>query len=115
MRTGEGVYCSLGCTLKNGKPARHQAYGSRCRHKHLVPSTSVDQQSNESVENDNQNQEIQVESSVNSSSDQQFGDEHSRSNSEVGDIQTSVAPIVESPLHPQDQSLVTLFPWLKVE
>ena len=117
MRFGEDVYCSLGYTLKNGKPARHQAYGTRCRHRHMVPSTSVEQQPKESVENDHQYQEIQVESSVESSPDQQFGEEDSRSsNSGFGDVRTtSVASIVASLLCPQDQSLVILLPWLKVE
>jgi hypothetical protein len=116
MRSGEDVYCSLGCTLKNGKPARHQAYGARCRHKHMVPSTSGEQQPKELVENDNQHQEIQVESSLEFSPDQQFGEEDSRSsNSEVGDARTtSVASIVASLLRPQDQSLVILLPWFKV-
>jgi hypothetical protein len=117
MRSGEDVYCSLGCTLKNGKPARHQAYGTRCRHKNMVPSTSVEQQPKELVENDNQHQEIQVDSSVEFSPDQQFGEEDSRSsNSEVGNVQTtSVASIVAALQRPQDQSLIILLPWLKVE
>jgi hypothetical protein len=112
MRSDKGVYCSLGCTLKNGKPARHQAYGTRCRHRHMIPSTSVEQQPKEPVENDHQYQKkFTLNLQLNPPQINKFGEEDSRSsNCEVDDIRTSVASIGASPQRPQDQSLVIFLP-----
>jgi hypothetical protein len=113
MRSAEDSYCSLGCTIKNGRPARHQAYGARCRRKNMVPTTSVEQGPGILDQTSQRYQkEIKVRSSVARSPGSQFVDDSMLpSNSEFGDSELpSIELLVNDLRCTQAQPLVILPP-----
>jgi hypothetical protein len=113
MRSAEDSYCSLGCTIKNGRPARHQAYGARCRRKNMAPTTSVEQGPGILDQTSQRYQkEIQVRSSVARSPGSQFVDDSMLpSNSEFGDSELpSIELLVNDLRRTQGQPLVILPP-----
>jgi hypothetical protein len=116
MRSAEDSYCSLGCTIKNGRPARHQAYGARCRRKNMAPTTSVEQGSGVFDQTSQCYQkEIQVRSSVARSPGSKFIDDSMLpSNSEFEDSELpSIELLVNDLRRSQGQILVILFPYHK--
>jgi hypothetical protein len=112
MRCAEDSYCSLGCTIKNGRPARHQAYSARCRRKNMAATTSVEQEPGKLDQTSQRYQkEIQVQLSVASPGSQFLDDSMVPSNSEFGDPELpSIDLLVNDLRRTQDQPLVILPP-----
>jgi hypothetical protein len=116
MRSAEDSYCSLGCTIKNGRPARHQAYGACCRRKNMAPTTSVEQGPGILDQTSQRYQkEIQVRSSVASPGSQFVDDYMLPSNSEFGDSELpSIELLVNDLRRAHDQPLVFCLLVIKV-